>query len=101
MFFGINGLVIRFAFVIQGILTAVVFTATGYVNPSEGVLFPVQPDVALFGMRLMTGGLTALALVAAFFLLGGYTLHGQRAAEVRAAAEALQAQKRDALDKAV
>ena len=29
MFFGMNGLVIRFAFVIQGILTAIVFTATG------------------------------------------------------------------------
>ncbi len=98
MFFGINGLVIRFAFVIQGILTAIIFTVTGYVNPSEGVLFPEQPAAALFGMRLMTGGLTALALVAAFFLLGGYTLHGQRAAEVRAAAAALQARKRETLD---
>ena len=87
----------RFAFVIQGILTAIVFTATGYVNPTEGVLFPVQPVSALFGLRLLTGGFTALALVAAFVLLGGYRLHGARAERVRAEAAALQARKREAL----
>ena len=97
MFFGMNGLVIRFAFVIQGILTAIVFTATGYVNPTAGVLFPVQPAAALFGLRLLTGGFTALALVAAFVLLGGYRLHGARAEQVRAEAAALQARKREAL----
>lgn len=97
MFFGINGLIIRFAFVIQGILTAIVFTLTGYVNPSEGVLYPVQPDTALVGMRLLTGGAPAVALVLAFLLLGGYSLHGQRAAKIRAEAEAIQARKREAL----
>ncbi len=97
MFFGMNGLIIRLAFVIQGILTAVIFTLTGYVNPSAGVLYPAQPDTALFGMRLLTGGIPAIALVLAFLLLGGYTLHGARAAQVRAAAEALQATKRAAL----
>ena len=97
MFFGMNGLVIRLAFVIQGILTAVVFTLTGYVNPSAGVLYPAQPDAALFGMRLLTGGVPAVALVLAFLLLGGYTLHGSRAAAVRAQAAAIQAGKREAL----
>lgn len=97
MFFGMNGLIIRFAFVIQGILTAVVFTLTGYVNPTPGVLYPAQPDAALFGMRLLTGGAPAIALVIAFFLLGGYTLHGARAEQVRAAAAALQARKADEL----
>lgn len=97
MFFGMNGLIIRFAFVIQGILTAVVFTLTGYVNPSPGVLYPAQPDAALFGMRLLTGGAPAIALVIAFFALGGYTLHGARAEQVRAAAAALQARKADEL----
>ena len=94
MFFGINGLVIRFAFVIQGLLTAAVFTLTGYVTPSAGVPYPAQPDAALFGMRLLTGGVPAIALVVAFVLLGGYTLHGARAAAVRSQAAALQAKKR-------
>lgn len=97
IFFGMNGLVIRFAFVIQGILTAVVFTLTGYVSPSPGVLNPVQPDSALFGMRLLTGGATAIALVIAFFLLGGYSLHGQRAEQVRAEAAAIQERKKQTL----
>ena len=97
MFFGMNGLIIRLAFVIQGILTAVVFTLTGYVNPSEGVLYPAQPDAALFGMRLLTGGVPAIALVVAFMLLGGYGLHGARAAKVRADAAAIQAVKRQTL----
>nr|HMT21283.1 hypothetical protein [Promineifilum sp.] len=92
-----NGLVIRFAFVIQGILTAVVFTLTGYVSPSPGVLNPVQPDSALFGMRLLTGGATAIALVIAFFLLGSYSLHGQRAEQVRAEAAAIQERKKQTL----
>ncbi len=97
VFFGMNGMVIRFAFVIQGILTAIIFTVTGYVAPSEGVLYPVQPDAAIFGMRLMTGGTAAMALLLAFFLLGGYSLHGERAERIRAEAAELQAQKRQSL----
>jgi GPH family glycoside/pentoside/hexuronide:cation symporter len=100
MFFGMNGLIIRFAFVIQGLLTALIFTVTGYVNPSEGVLFPEQPASAIFGLRLLLGGFTALALVAAFVLLGGYRLHGARAAQVRQEAAALQARKREELPSA-
>ncbi|HRQ15294.1 MAG TPA: MFS transporter [Promineifilum sp.] len=94
MFFGMNGLVIRFAFVIQGILTAIVFSLTGYVSPSAGVLNPIQPESALFGMRLLTGGTTAVALVAAFLLLGGYSLHGRRAEKIRAEAAAMQEEKK-------
>jgi len=97
MFFGMNGLIIRFAFVIQGLLTALVFTITGYISPSEGILFPEQPASAVFGLRLLTGGFTALALVAAFVVLGGYRLHGARAERVRAEAAALQASKRASL----
>jgi GPH family glycoside/pentoside/hexuronide:cation symporter len=97
MFFGMNGLIIRFAFVIQGLLTAAIFTLTGYVAPSAGVLYPPQPDTALFGMRLLTGGVPAVALVTAFLLLGGYTLHGARAERMRSEAAALQASKRQGL----
>ncbi|HOU41138.1 MAG TPA: MFS transporter, partial [Promineifilum sp.] len=98
MFFGMNGLVIRFAFVIQGILTAIVFTVTGYINPTAGVLFPEQPASAIFGMQLLTGGFTTLGLVLAFVFLSFYGLHGARAERVRAEAAALQARKRAALD---
>jgi GPH family glycoside/pentoside/hexuronide:cation symporter len=98
MFFGMNGLIIRFAFVIQGILTAVVFTLTGYVAPSEGVLYPAQPASALFGIRLLTGGFTAVALMLAFLLLGGYTLHSARAEQVRREAAAIQARKREIIN---
>jgi GPH family glycoside/pentoside/hexuronide:cation symporter len=98
MFFGMNGLIIRFAFVIQGILTAAVFTLTGYVAPSEGVLYPAQPDSALFGIRLLTGGFPALALVIAFLMLGSYTLHDARAEQVRQEAAAIQARKREIMN---
>ena len=98
MFFGMNGLIIRLAFVIQGLLTAIVFTLTGYVSPSAGVLFPPQPDTAVFGMRLLTGGVPAIALVVAFLLLGSYTLHGARAVQVRAQAAAMQADKLSSLE---
>jgi GPH family glycoside/pentoside/hexuronide:cation symporter len=98
MFFGINGLIIRFAFVIQGILTAIVFTLSGYVNPTEGVLFPAQPESALFGIRLLTGGFPAIALMLAFLVLRGYSLHGERAKRIRAEAASLQARKRAGLN---
>ena len=94
MFFGMNGLIIRFGVVIHGILTALVFSLTRYVAPSEGVLYPAQPASALFGIRLLTAGFPALALVIAFLLLGGYTLYGARAERMRAEAAALQAKRR-------
>ncbi|HEY1409538.1 MAG TPA: MFS transporter, partial [Promineifilum sp.] len=100
MFFGINGLVIRLAFVIQGLLLAVVFSLSGYVAPSPGILYPEQPETALFGMRLLTGAIPAVALVMAFLLLGGYSLHGQRALDVRLQAAAIQDRKRRQLREA-
>jgi glycoside/pentoside/hexuronide:cation symporter, GPH family len=97
MFFGMNGLIIRLAFVIQGILTAIILTATRYVAPAGEILYPSQPDSAIFGFRLLTGGFPAVALVIAFLLLGGYTLHGARAEQVRTEAASLQARKRELL----
>jgi len=98
IFFGMNGLVIRFAFVIQGILTAIVFTATGYISPSPGILYPMQPASAVFGIRLLTGGVPAIALIGAFLLLGRYTLHGEAAERIRAEAAALQARKKSQME---
>ena len=79
MFFGMNGLVIRLAFVIQGILTAVVFTLTGYVNPSARAYSAGPADAALFGMRLLTGGVPAVGPGAGFFCCWAVTRSTARA----------------------
>jgi GPH family glycoside/pentoside/hexuronide:cation symporter len=97
LYFGMNGFVIRLAFTIQGVITAVVLTATRYVAPTEGILYPVQPPAAVFGFRLMAAGIPALALVLGYFLLGKYSLHGGNLVEMRTAVSHLHAQKRDQL----
>jgi GPH family glycoside/pentoside/hexuronide:cation symporter len=98
LYFGMNGFIIRFAFTIQGLITAIVLTLTGYVAPTATTLYPAQPAAALLGIRLMLAGLPALAMLLAFFCLGGYSLHGRRLAEVQASVRALHARKQAALE---
>lgn len=93
LYFGMNGLIIRLAFTIQGGISAAILTATGYVNPSAGVLYPIQPPSAVLGIRWMLAGIPTLALVVAFFLLGRYGLRGQRLVEAEEAVARLHAQK--------
>jgi GPH family glycoside/pentoside/hexuronide:cation symporter len=93
MFFGMNGFVIRFAFTIQGIITGTVLTMTGYIAASDAVLFPEQPPAALFGIRLMIGGIPAVASMLAFLILAGYRLHGPELDTMRENVAALHAQK--------
>lgn len=97
LYFGMNGLIIRLAFTIQGAITAVVLTMTGYVAPAVDILYPQQPVTAVWGLRFMIAGFPALALVAAYFLLGKYTLHGEKLTAMRTAVTALHKQKRDKL----
>ena len=78
MYFGMNGLIIRLAFSLQGIITGTVLTWSGYVAPTPLELYPAQPDAALWGIRLMIGGFPALALLLAYWFLRHYALHGQR-----------------------
>lgn len=98
LYFGMNGFIIRFAFTIQGLITAAVLTWSGYVAPTETVIYPAQPAAAVMGMRLMLAGFPALALVAAYFLLRGYELHGERLEEVQAQVRELHARKHAALE---
>lgn len=84
MYFGMNGFVIRFAFTLQGIISGTILEFGGYVAPSPGLLYPPQPPGALWAMRLLIGGLPAVAALVAFFVLGGYRLHGSRLKEVQA-----------------
>lgn len=97
LYFGMNGLVIRFAFTIQGLITGTVLTWTGYVQPAAGILYPVQPAAAVMGIRAMIAIIPALALLLAFRFLRGYTLHGARLTAVQQQVTALHVEKRAAL----
>lgn len=92
-----NGFIIRLAFTIQGTITGIVLTTTGYVSPSEGILYPVQSAATIFGFRLMLAGIPALALVVGYFLLGKYSLHGEELDEMRTAVAQRHTQKRNQL----
>lgn len=56
IFFGINGAVVKLAFSVQGVLFAVVFWLSGFVEKA-----PVQPPSAVLGLRFMMAGAPILA----------------------------------------
>lgn len=97
LYFGMNGLVIRLAFTIQGIITAIVLTSTGYVAPSDGILYPSQPQAAIAGIRWMLAGIPAVAMLLAFVLLGRYRLRGEQLTAVQTEVKRLHARKRAAI----
>jgi glycoside/pentoside/hexuronide:cation symporter, GPH family len=97
IYFGMNGFVIRLAFTVQGLLIGGTLALTGYVPASEGVLYPPQPALALFGMRWLMAGMTAVAALLAFFFLRGYSLQGARLAEIQNQVAALHTRKRRSL----
>lgn len=97
LYFGMNGFIIRFAFTIQGILTAIVLTVTGYVTPTDGVLYPVQPEATLAGIKWMLAGFPAIGLLFGIYLLGKYSLHGERQQEMKAQVAELHDRKRAAM----
>lgn len=94
LYFGMNGLIIRFAFTIQGIITAVVLQTSGYIPANDTVLYPVQPDSAVFGLRWMMAGFPALALLLSAIVLHGYSLHGEKLDQLQTAVTTLHQQKR-------
>jgi glycoside/pentoside/hexuronide:cation symporter, GPH family len=96
VYFGMNGLVIRLAFTIQGLLIGGALALTGYVPASEGLLYPPQPPLALWGMRWLIGGMTAVSALIAFLLLRGYSLQGARLAEIQRQVADLHDRKRRA-----
>lgn len=93
MFFGINGFIIRFAFSLQGIVTAAVLTLTGYVHPTGEALYPVQPLSAVWGIRGMMTLVPIAAMGITYWALSRFPLHGARLAEVQREVAALHAQK--------
>lgn len=83
MFFGINGFIIRFAFVLQGLALGGVLSTTGYVQPATPADVIAQPDSALWGMRFLIAVLPMLAMAVTYWAVTRYPLHGERLAEVR------------------
>ncbi|MEX1071433.1 MAG: MFS transporter, partial [Anaerolineales bacterium] len=75
MYFGINGFIIRFAFTMQGITTAIVLSTSGYVSASAQDLFPTQPPEAIFGIRAMVSLVPILASIVAIWALRQYARH--------------------------
>ncbi len=99
LYFGMNGLIIRLAFTIQGIITAVTLTWTGYIAPTGDMLYPTQPTATLWGIRIMLAGIPALALLLARYFLSRYSLHGERLTAVQTQVAALHQQKQQAIIK--
>ena len=85
MYFGINGFIIRLAFIMQGITTGLVLSWTNYVATSGGDLFPQQPASAVLGIRFMVAVIPMLASLLIILLLARYPLQGKRLAQLRGA----------------
>ena len=85
MYFGLNGLIIRFAFTLQGLATGLILHATRYVGASPQNLYPVQPEAALLGIRTLMALLPILASLVVIAALQGYPLHGERYRRMREA----------------
>lgn len=78
MYFGINGFLIRLAFVLQGWVMGTVLTVTGYVPD-----LAMQSEAAIAGLRLLMSFIPMAGLIGAFVFLVFYPLHGVRLAQVK------------------
>jgi GPH family glycoside/pentoside/hexuronide:cation symporter len=92
MYFGLNGLVIRLAFTLQGLATGTILHLTRYVGSSPENLYPTQPPAALIGIRALMAGLPILASVVVILALQAYPLHGERYRRLREALRAIRDQ---------
>jgi len=81
-YFGINGFLIRFAFTMQGITTAVVLSLSGYIPSVSGVA-AVQPATAIFGIRAIIALVPIAASLVTIAALQMYPLHSARLQRVR------------------
>jgi GPH family glycoside/pentoside/hexuronide:cation symporter len=82
VYFGINGFLIRFAFTMQGITTAVILSVSNYL-PAESGVAQVQPATAVFGIRAMIALIPILASLVTIAALQFYPLHSARLKRVR------------------
>jgi GPH family glycoside/pentoside/hexuronide:cation symporter len=94
LYFGMNGLLIRFAFTLQGLIIGAVFVWTGY--QADQVQ---QAPQALWGLRLLIAGVPILALGLSWLMLRFYTLRGERLNIMKEQLKKLHAQKAERLVK--
>jgi len=88
-YFGINGFLIRFAFTMQGITTALVLSLSGYIPAVSGVP-SIQPSTAIFGIRAMVSLVPILASLVTILALQMYPLHSAKLKRVRMRLEELR-----------
>lgn len=88
LYFGMNGLLIRFAFTLQGLLMGAVFRWSGY-QPDQAQQVPE----ALWGLRFLIAGVPVIALGVSWLALRFYTLKGERLALMKEQLERLHTQK--------
>ncbi|MGE5528796.1 MAG: MFS transporter [Patescibacteria group bacterium] len=79
MFFGINGLAIRLAGALQGVIIASVLTVFRYDENAAA-----QTATALFGIRFLMSAIPLAALVLTVLGMIWYPLHGRRLEEIKA-----------------
>ena len=78
-FYGINALIMRLSVIVHGAVSVFVLDSTGYDN-----LLEAQPDSAVFGIRLLMGGLPVIFIILAIVVLFFYPIDKVRLAEVQA-----------------
>jgi GPH family glycoside/pentoside/hexuronide:cation symporter len=88
LYFGMNGFLIRFAFTLQGLITGMVLSATGYQADA-----PEQAAEALWGLRFLIAGVPLGALGLSWLALRFYTLRGEHLNTMKEALARLHAQK--------
>lgn len=77
-FYGMNALVMRLSVIVHGFVSAFVLNSSGYDN-----MLDTQPESALWGIRLLMGGLPMIFVALAIVVLFFYPLDKQRLAEVQ------------------
>lgn len=88
MYFGMNALLVRLAFMLQGLTMAATLNITGYDATLE-----TQPAEAIWGIRILIALVPILAIGIGLSALKSYPLHGQRLAQLRARLKRLHEQK--------
>jgi len=89
VYFGINGFLIRFAFTMQGITTALVLSLSGYIPAVAGEA-AVQPASAIFGIRAMVSLVPIAASLVTIYALQMYPLHSAKLKRVRVRVDELK-----------
>lgn len=79
---------VKFGFAIAGLLTGTIMSAVGF-DPNAAV----QPEGAIFGLRVFYSGFPIIGTLIAIYIMWNYDLTEERANEISAALKSRKAQK--------